>query len=312
MISLDITKSFDDPGRAAPFHLGIHLEMPEDSRTLVLFGASGSGKTLTLHCLAGLVRPDAGRIVVDGNVLYDGGQGICVPARRRRIGYMFQDYALFPHLSVLHNVAYAGTGLLPWRLTREQRAWAMDLLERLGIAHLARLYPGNLSGGQKQRVALARALGTRPSLLLLDEPFSALDPLLRERLRGEIQEILAAFAIPAVIISHDPEDVDAFAGTLVTYHRGRARMIPDYASLRRAYASAGDCLRHLQQQMQAESARQRASFGRLFCCSFAPLAMPEDAPLHHGKDAREDFCNPVAWFAEGTDFACHWRQISFE
>ena len=147
MISLDITKSFDDPGRAAPFHLGIHLEMPEDSRTLVLFGASGSGKTLTLHCLAGLVRPDAGRIVVDGNVLYDGGQGICVPARRRRIGYMFQDYALFPHLSVLHNVAYAGTGLLPWRLTREQRAWAMDLLERLGIAHLARLYPGNLSGG---------------------------------------------------------------------------------------------------------------------------------------------------------------------
>ena len=256
MISLDITKSFDDPGRAAPFHLGIHLEMPEDSRTLVLFGASGSGKTLTLHCLAGLVRPDAGRIVVDGNVLYDGGQGICVPARRRRIGYMFQDYALFPHLSVLHNVAYAGTGLLPWRLTREQRAWAMDLLERLGIAHLARLYPGNLSGGQKQRVALARALGTRPSLLLLDEPFSALDPLLRERLRGEIQEILAAFAIPAVIISHDPEDVDAFAGTLVTYHRGRARMIPEYASLRRAYASAGDCLRHLQQQMQAESARE--------------------------------------------------------
>lgn len=112
-----------------------------------------------------------------------------------------------------------------------------------------------LSGGQKQRVALARALGTRPSLLLLDEPFSALDPLLRERLRGEIQEILAAFAIPAVIISHDPEDVDAFAGTLVTYHRGRARMIADYASLRREYASAGDCLRHLQQEMQAESAR---------------------------------------------------------
>ena len=193
--------------------------------------------------------------MVDGNILYDSEQGICVPARRRRIGYMFQDYALFPHLSVLHNVAYAGTGLLPWRLNGEQRTWAMDLLERLGIAHLARLYPGNLSGGQKQRVALARALGTRPSLLLLDEPFSALDPLLRERLRGEIQEILAAFAIPAVIISHDPEDVDAFAGTLVTYHRGRARMIADYASLRREYASAGDCLRHLQQEMQAESAR---------------------------------------------------------
>ena len=107
MIFLDIKKSFDDPGRAAPFHLGIHLEMPENSRTFVLFGASGSGKTLTLHCLAGLVRPDAGRIVVDGNVLYDSEQGICVPARRRRIGYMFQDYALFPHLTVRRNVEFA-------------------------------------------------------------------------------------------------------------------------------------------------------------------------------------------------------------
>lgn len=255
MILLDITKSFDGPGRAEPFHLDIHLEMPESSRTMVLFGASGSGKTLTLHCLSGLVRPDAGRIAVDGNVLYDAARGICLPARRRRIGYMFQDYALFPHLSVLHNVAYAGTGLLPWRLDRKQRAWATELLERLGIAHLARLFPGNLSGGQKQRVALARALATRPSLLLLDEPFSALDPLLRERLRHEIQEILASFTIPAVIISHDPEDVDAFAGTLVMYHRGRARMIPDYAALRWRHASAGDCLRLLQQEMQTQGSR---------------------------------------------------------
>lgn len=258
MIFLDIKKSFDDPGRAAPFHLDIRLEMPENSRTMVLFGASGSGKTLTLHCLAGLVRPDAGHIAVDGHVLYDGEQGICLPARRRRIGYMFQDYALFPHLSVLHNVAYAGTGLFPWRLNREQRAWAMEMLDRLGIAHLAGLYPGHLSGGQKQRVALARALGTRPSLLLLDEPFSALDPLLRERLRGEIQEILSRLTIPAVIISHDPDDVDAFAGTLVMYHRGRARMIPAYEPLRRDHASAGDCLRRLQKEMQEETERGRA------------------------------------------------------
>lgn len=255
MILLDIVKSFDGPGRADPFHLDIHLAMPDSSRTMVLFGASGSGKTLTLHCLAGLVRPDAGHIEVDGKVLYDGARGICLPARRRRIGYMFQDYALFPHLSVLHNVAYAGTGLLPWRLNREQRAWAMDLLERLGIAHLARLSPGSLSGGQKQRVALARALATRPSLLLLDEPFSALDPLLRERLRHEIQEILASLTIPAVIISHDPEDVDAFAGTLVMYHRGRARMVPEYAALRWRHATAGDCLRLLQREMQEQGTR---------------------------------------------------------
>ena len=215
--------------------------MPEDSRTLVLFGASGSGKTLTLHCLAGLVRPDAGRIVVDGNVLCDSEQGICVPARRRRIGYMFQDYALFPHLSVLHNVAYAGTGLLPWRLNG-------------GAAHLGHGSagaPGHRSSGPPvpgqplRRAEAACGAGTGPwghgRRSLLDEPFFRARLPLRERLRGEIQEILAAFAIPAVIISHDPEDVDAFAGTLVTYHRGRARMIADYASLRREYASAGDC-----------------------------------------------------------------------
>lgn len=206
MISLDITKSFDDPGRAAPFHLGIHLEMPEDSRTLVLFGASGSGKTLTLHCLAGLVRPDAGRIVVDGNVLYDGGQGICVPARRRRIGYMFQDYALFPHLSVLHNVAYAGTGLLPWRLTREQRAWAMDLLERLGIAHLARLYPGNLSGGQKQRVALAGVLALSPDILVFDEATAMLDPDGRQEVLRTIRRLHKEQRKTVVMITHYIEE----------------------------------------------------------------------------------------------------------
>lgn len=206
MISLDITKSFDDPGRAAPFHLGIHLEMPEDSRTLVLFGASGSGKTLTLHCLAGLVRPDAGRIVVDGNVLYDGGQGICVPARRRRIGYMFQDYALFPHLSVLHNVAYAGTGLLPWRLTREQRAWAMDLLERLGIAHLARLYPGNLSGGQKQRVALAGVLALSPDILVFDEATAMLDPDGRQEVLRTICRLHTQQHKTVVMITHYIEE----------------------------------------------------------------------------------------------------------
>ena len=224
MISLDITKSFDDPGRAAPFHLGIHLEMPEDSRTLVLFGASGSGKTLTLHCLAGLVRPDAGRIVVDGNVLYDGGQGICVPARRRRIGYMFQDYALFPHLSVLHNVAYAGTGLLPWRLTREQRAWAMDLLERLGIAHLARLYPGNLSGGQKQRVALAGVLALSPDILVFDEATAMLDPDGRQEVLRTICRLHTQQHKTVVMITHYIEEAIG-ADRVYLIHNGK--MIAD-------------------------------------------------------------------------------------
>lgn len=224
MISLDIKKSFDDPGREAPFHLGIRLEMPEDSRTLVLFGASGSGKTLTLHCLAGLVRPDAGRIVVDGNVLYDSEQGICVPARRRRIGYMFQDYALFPHLSVLHNVAYAGTGLLPWRLNGEQRTWAMDLLERLGIAHLARLYPGNLSGGQKQRVALAGVLALSPDILVFDEATAMLDPDGRQEVLHTIHRLHTQQHKTVVMITHYIEEAIG-ADRVYLIHNGK--MIAD-------------------------------------------------------------------------------------
>lgn len=224
MISLDIKKSFDDPGREAPFHLGIRLEMPEDSRTLVLFGASCSGKTLTLHCLAGLVRPDAGRIVVDGNVLYDSEQGICVPARRRRIGYMFQDYALFPHLSVLHNVAYAGTGLLPWRLNGEQRTWAMDLLERLGIAHLARLYPGNLSGGQKQRVALSGVLALSPDILVFDEATAMLDPDGRQEVLRTIRRLHKEQHKTVVMITHYIEEAIG-ADRVYLIHNGK--MIAD-------------------------------------------------------------------------------------
>ena len=237
MIFLDIKKSFDDPGREAPFHLGIRLEMPEDSRTLVLFGASGSGKTLTLHCLAGLVRPDAGRIVVDGNVLYDSEQGICVPARRRRIGYMFQDYALFPHLTVRRNVEFAldkTKRTLFGRPSPAARKSVDELLERFEVGHLAERYPREISGGQRQRVALARALITAPRMLLLDEPFAALDPLLRVRMRREIRALLDEWNIPVVLITHDPADVDAFADSLAVYRNGMIRHVLDDYPARRA------------------------------------------------------------------------------
>ena len=209
---------------------------------VVLFGASGSGKSLTLQCLAGLVRPDSGRICLQGDVLFDSSQNIWLPARDRRLGYMFQEYALFPHLSVLANVAYARSGRRVWRPDPDLREEALRTLERLGLAHLAERKPGEISGGQRQRVALARALFSRPRLLLLDEPFSALDPLLRERLRAELAERLREAGIPLLMITHDPLDVEVFASSLVVYAGGRAQVFADYAATRRGFADTRACL----------------------------------------------------------------------
>ncbi len=242
MISLHMEKTFA-PGRTGEgFHLNVRLDLPSGKASIVLFGASGSGKTLTLQCLAGLARPDRGRISIDGEVLFDADDKIHVPARRRRIGYMFQDYALFPHLTVLHNVAYGRGGFFPWRVHAAERRRALDMLDRFGVAHLARRYPSQLSGGQKQRVSLARALNAAPRLLLLDEPFSALDPLLRLRLRQELHGMLADLTVPCLIISHDPEDVDIFAQRLVLFHAGSAREVREYPSLRAGHASTQACL----------------------------------------------------------------------
>ena len=155
---------------------------------------------------------------------------------------MFQKYALFPHLSVLANVAYARSGNRPWRPAPALREEALWTLERLGIAHLAQRKPGEISGGQRQRVALARALFARPRLLLLDEPFSALDPLLRERLRDELAERLREAGIPLLMITHDPLDVETFAASLVVYAGGRAQVVSDYAAARRGFADTRACL----------------------------------------------------------------------
>jgi molybdate transport system ATP-binding protein len=204
--------------------LHVDLELPEQCRNAVLFGPSGSGKTLTLRALAGLLKPDEGFIRLGTKTLFDAFAGINVPARRRKLGFMFQDYALFPHLSLEDNVAFGLTGL-SGRQSAETLQQVRQWLEFFDLSPQARLKPADLSGGQKQRAALARVMAVRPRLLLLDEPFSSLDPLLRGRLRQEFRELLARLDVPALFITHDPADVEMFADQLALYENGRIKAV---------------------------------------------------------------------------------------
>jgi len=183
----------------------------------VLFGPSGAGKTLTLQCLAGLIRPDAGRIVVDDRILFDSAAGADLPTQQRRVGYVFQGYALFPHLTVADNV---GFGLRDRsRSDRERRV--AEVLERLDLGDLAHRRPADLSGGQRQRVALGRALAIDPALLLLDEPLSALDAPLRRALRDELRSILTGWGTAAVLVTHDFTEAYRLADRIIVYEAGR-------------------------------------------------------------------------------------------
>jgi molybdate transport system ATP-binding protein len=188
-----------------------------DAEVVALFGASGAGKTLTLQCLAGLVRPDAGRIATGARVLFDGAAGVDLPPQRRRLGYVFQGYALFPHLSVADNVGFG----LRDRPREERRRRTAAVLDRLGLGDLARRSPRELSGGQQQRVALGRALAVDPELLLLDEPLSALDAPLRRQLRGELVEIVRAWGVATVLVTHDLAEAFHLADRIVIYAGGR-------------------------------------------------------------------------------------------
>ncbi|BDG04162.1 ABC transporter ATP-binding protein [Anaeromyxobacter oryzae] len=187
----------------------------------VLFGPSGSGKTTVLRALAGLDRPDAGHVRFDGETWFDSGRRTFVPPQRRRVGLLFQEPALFPHLSVAANVAY-GLHREP-RAGRDARVAAVS--ERVGIADLLRRRPGELSGGQRQRVALARALAPSPRLLLLDEPLSALDAPARAALRGELRRTLEASGVPAVVVTHDRVEALALGDRMIVLVDGTVRQV---------------------------------------------------------------------------------------
>ena len=197
------------------------VRFASDARRLVLFGPSGAGKSQTLKIVAGLTRADAGHVRLGGETLADVAAGIDVPARERRLGYVFQDYALFPHLNVLQNVAFGlqrGWRNAPREVRHDEVQRWMHALE---LAPLSRHYPEQLSGGQRQRTALARALVARPRALLLDEPFAALDPDLRARLRDELADLQAELGIPLVLITHDERDVRRFGDEVIEIAAGR-------------------------------------------------------------------------------------------
>jgi len=214
---VDIAKRFVAQGRS--FDLAVRFRV--DAERLALFGPSGAGKSLTLQVLAGLIRPDRGRIVVDEDVWLDRTRDVDVPARSRRVGYVFQDYALFPHRTVAENVAAVLARWYPRPLTLRERQEIDTLLDAFELTDVRDSYPVQLSGGQRQRTALARAVAARPRLLLLDEPFSALDSGLRLRLRADLLAVQRRFGLPMVLITHDPDDLAHCAESVVVLRAGR-------------------------------------------------------------------------------------------
>jgi ABC-type sulfate/molybdate transport systems ATPase subunit len=195
--------------------LDVDLEL--GSGITAVMGPSGAGKTTLLTAVAGPVRPDAGRITLGNVVFFDSAQRTFVPAHERRIALVFQSLALFPHLSARENVAYG----LPVKARAERRERALVWLARTRVGHLADRMPSSLSGGEAQRVALARALASEPRVLLLDEPFSALDRTLREELSSELSALVSELGIIAILVTHHDEDARSLGSRIVTLSNGR-------------------------------------------------------------------------------------------
>ena len=191
---------------------------------MVVIGPNGSGKTTLLRVIVGIYRPRSGRIVVGERLLFDADTDTCLAPEERRVGYVPQGYGLFPHLTVLDNVAF-GLAAGPERKPRaDRRQTAAELLAEVGCAELAARYPATLSGGEKQRVALARALLPAPEMLLLDEPLAAMDVAARRGLRGYLARHLSRRTRPAIVVTHDPRDVHAL-GSPVVYALEQGRVV---------------------------------------------------------------------------------------
>ena len=194
----------------------IQVKFSLENEVLGILGRSGCGKSVTLKCIAGILQPEKGKIQLDDRVLYDSGRNISRKARERRIGYLFQNYALFPNLTVLENICFSLK-----RSDREGQAYARELMERFYLTEVADSYPAILSGGQQQRTAMARMLAARPEVLLLDEPFSALDSFLRREMEREVREVLKSFGGVSILVSHNKEEIRRLTQRCMVMEQGR-------------------------------------------------------------------------------------------
>lgn len=210
MIEIALTKALDSA--SGRLHLDVEASIVKGS-FVALFGPSGAGKTTILRMLAGLTPPDSGRIVVEGNTWFDARARINLPPQERAIGFVFQDYALFPNLTVRENIAYA--------VGKNESRWVDELISLTDLGALRDRLPASLSGGQKQRVALARAIARKPRLLLLDEPLSALDMSLRSQLQDELAAMHQRFGLTTVMVSHELGEVFKLSQQVLRLEEGR-------------------------------------------------------------------------------------------
>ena len=206
--------------QAGAFHLRAGFSF--GTECLGILGASGSGKSMTLKCIAGIVKPDRGRIVLDGRVLFDSEKKINLPPQKRRVGYLFQHYALFPGMTVRQNIL---CGLHAEKDRRKREKQADRMLEMLRITDIASLRPAALSGGQAQRAALGRILVNEPDLLMLDEPFSALDSHLRLKLQAELKDLLSGYGRGIILVTHDRDEAYRMCGLLGVMEQGRMETV---------------------------------------------------------------------------------------
>ncbi len=204
----DFTKKFPE------FHISVKMTFKEEM--VVLFGPSGSGKSSVLNMISGILKPNEGSIKINGKEIYDSKKGVNIPIRKRKIGYVFQDIALFPHMTVFNNIAYG----IKEKQREEIKEKVSDLLVTMRLVNLGDRYPSEISGGQRQRVALARTLITEPELLLLDEPFSALDYPVREKLRTDLIAIHKRYPITTIVVTHDHEEAYILGEQIAVMNEG--------------------------------------------------------------------------------------------